>query len=99
MTFHDQLARLLGQRVLVNANGFEGKYAVGTVRNVERDFFTVDLEKEEVRYPLTRVLEVSKTRGGLVYVPVNRNSRIELQTPGETDEPGAPHLIRLNEAS
>lgn len=93
------MARLLGQRVLVNVSGFEGKYAVGTVRTVERDFFTVDLEKEEVHSPLARVLEVSKTRGGFVYVPVNRNSRIELQTLGETDEAGAPHLLRLSEAS
>lgn len=78
MTFHDQLSRLLGQRVLVNANGFEGKYAIGTVRVVERDFFTTELEKEQVHYPLSRVLELSRTCDGLRYVPVNRNSPTEL---------------------
>lgn len=69
------------------------------MKTVERDFFTVNLEKEEAHYPLARVLEVGKAHGGFVYVPVDGKSRTLLQTPGEADQVGARHLIRLRGAS
>lgn len=99
MTFHDRLSDLIGQQVLVNANGFEGKYAVGTLKMADHDLVTIQLEKELVYYPLSRVLEVSKASEGLCYVLANNNSRIEIQAGSEGGEPGVSNLIKLSEAS
>jgi hypothetical protein len=98
MTFHDRLSDLIGQRVLVNANGFEGRYAVGTLKMVDHDLLMIQLEKELVYYPLSRVLEVSKTNEGLCYVPVN-NNHIEVQAADVSNEASVSNLIKLSEAS
>lgn len=98
MTFQDRLSDLIGQRVLVNAKGFEGKYAIGTLKVADHDLVTIQLEKELVHYPLSRVLEISRANEGLFYVLANDNSRIEIQAGGESENVGISNLIKLGEA-
>ena len=98
MTFQDRLSDLIGQQVLVNANGFEGKYTIGTLKVADHDLVTIQLEKELVHYPLSRVLEISRANEGLFYVLANDNSRIEIQAGGESEKVGISILIKLSEA-
>lgn len=98
MTFRDLLGGMSKQKVLINANGFNGKYAVGEFSIIEQDFFSVQFTKESVHYPLARVLEVSTANDGTCYVPVKNNSRVEIQ-PETTGVENAIVLIRLSEAS
>ena len=97
MTFRDLLGGMTKQRVLINANGFEGKYAVGLFVAIEQDFLSIQLESEAVHYPLSRVLEVTTAKDGSCYVAVARNSRVEIQPDDETNDVSATLFIRLSE--
>lgn len=99
MTFRDLLGSLTRQEVLINTNGFEGRYAVGLFVAVEHDYLSIQLAREAAHYPLSRVLEVTTANDGLCYVAVARNSRVELQPEAEGNELTALVLITSSEAS
>ena len=96
MTFRELLGGLSKQRVLVNANSFEGRYAVGEFVTLGDDFISIVFVKEAVHYPIARVLEVSTAKDGSCYVPTERGSRVEVQ-PDVEGSKNPLVLIRLSE--